>query len=157
MKNYEVLAEISAWTSSAYRQGILLSGIIYLYDIYWDIMSPDPIDNLKILRSLCGPSALQNVLLTTTQPSNVNPAKGKSSENSLRYYSSWRALIPEGAAIKKFKGTRKSGLELIDQLTKKEPKPLLIQQQIVEENKVLEETDAGILVKVLYPERGNRR
>ncbi|PUU72147.1 hypothetical protein B9Z19DRAFT_1012871, partial [Tuber borchii] len=94
-------------------------------------------------QKLCGPSALQNVFLATTQWSNANLAAEEWHENKLRNSIYWRALITEGVAIKRFMGTRESGLELIDQLMEKEPKPLLIQHQIVDENMTLEETDAG--------------
>ena len=98
---------------------------------------------LTVFQKLCGPIALQNVLLTTTQWSNVDPAEGKSSEDRLRNYYLWRGFIDKGATIKRFEGTRESGLELIDQLMKKEPKPLLIQDQMVKNNMALVETDVG--------------
>ena len=103
--------------------------------------------HLEMFQKLCGPSALLNVLLTTTQWSNVNLAAGERCEKGLRNYSYWGGLVAEGAAIERFMGTRESGLELIDQLMKKEPKPLLIQHQIVDEYMSLEETDVGKYIK----------
>ncbi|PUU72379.1 hypothetical protein B9Z19DRAFT_685111 [Tuber borchii] len=141
--DYEMLAEISDWMSSAYRQGTLLSGIIYLHNIHWLHENFWATEHLMMFQKLCGPSALQNVLLTTTQWSNANLAAEESRENTLRTSSHWRELITGGAAVKRFMGTRESGLELIDQLIKKEPKPLLIQHQMVDEDMILEETDVG--------------
>ena len=137
----DVLEEISAWASSAYRQGRLLSGIIYLHNISrksnWDTR------DIKIFHNLCGLRALQNVLLTTTKWSNVNQREGERREEILQDYELWGGLINKGTTVRRFMGTRESGLELIDQLMKKEPIPLLIQRQIVDENMALEETDAG--------------
>ena len=87
------------------------------------------------------------MLLTTTKWSKVNLAEGESYENSLRSYGNWRELVTKGATIKRFLGTRESGLDLIHKLMENEPKPLLIQQQIVEKNMTLAETDAGRFIK----------
>ena len=152
MSEREVLEEISAWTSSAYRQGRLLSGIIYLHNIRWPTMPGWAIRDVEMFQKLCGPNALQNVLLTTTQWSITNLAAGESNENTLRTSGHWRALISGGAAIKRFMG-RESGLELINQLMKKEPKPLLIQDQMVEKNMTLAKTDAGRLIKAQFRSR----
>ena len=144
MRDYDVLAELSAWTS-AYRQGRLLSGISYPHDIKLGLWSARglPSVHFGMLQKLCSPSALQNVLLTNTQWPKVDPEAGGSREKTLRDHSHWRELVAKGAAIERFMGTSESGLELIDKLMKKEPKPLLIQPQMVNEGKVLEETDAG--------------
>ncbi|PUU72376.1 hypothetical protein B9Z19DRAFT_1111768 [Tuber borchii] len=146
-RNYEILAEISAWTSSAYMQGKLLSGIIYLHNILWirELGSGTP--HLSILHGLCGSSALRNVLLATTQWSNPNLESGERNENVIRNSSYWRSLFARGATIERFMGTRESGLELINQLIEKEPKPLLIQHQMVDLNMTLEETDVGKCMK----------
>ena len=157
MSEYGVLAEISAWTSSAYMNGILLSGIIYLCNVNWAIMRDEAVRDLKTLQNLCGPSALQNVLLTTTQWSKANPLDGRSREETLRARCGWGELVTQGAAIERFLGTRESGLKLIHKLMKNEPKPLLIQHQIVNEAKALEETDAGKEMVSSFPHWRNLR
>ena len=101
-----------------------------------------------MLEKLCGPSALKNVLLTTTQWPNL--AQGESCERGLQKRGNhWGKLVTKGAAIGRFYGTRESGLELIQKLMEKEPKPLLIQHQMVNKGIVLEKTDAG--KKFLFP------
>jgi len=92
---------------------------------------------------MCGPDALQNVLLTTTQWSNVNPALGAEREGNLRHEDFWAGLISQGASLKRFMGTRESGLELITKLIEKEPKPLHIQDEMVEKGMALVDTDVG--------------
>ena len=145
MGDHEVLAEISAWTSSAYRKGILLSGIIYLSGIglsYLSTRTSLPV-HLGMFQKLCGSSALQNVLLTTTRWSNVYRVDEGRQEEHLRKSLYWKELVAKGATIERFMGTRESGLELIHKLIKKEPVSLLIQDQMVKENMTLAETDAG--------------
>ena len=92
---------------------------------------------------MCGTDALQNVLLTTTQWSNVNPALGESREKELRDGDFWGGLMDEGASVERFSGTRESGLDLVNKLMGKEPKPLLIQDQMVDKDMTLVETDVG--------------
>ena len=143
--DHEVLAEISAWASSAYRKGILLSGIIYLSGIGLSYLSTRTLlpVHLGMFQKLCGSSALQNVLLTTTRWSNVYRADEGRQEEHLRKSLYWKELVAKGATIERFMGTRESGLELIHKLIKKEPVSLLIQDQMVKENMTLAETDAG--------------
>ena len=147
MSCYEVLEEIGAWTSSAYRQGRLLSGTIYLTDITNRGTAGLVMEYLRVLRKLCGPRALQNVLLTTTQWSKVHRVKEASYEKGLQDCNYWKEFVTKGASIERFLGTRESGFELIHKLMNKEPKPLLIQDQMVEKNVTLSETDAGRFIK----------
>ena len=144
MSCWEVLEEIGAWTSSAYRQGRLLSGIIFLTDINRGADGLE-MEEVETLQELCGPSALQNVLLTTTKWSKLEDyrAQQESYEKDLRDTNYLRELVTKGAAIERFLGTRESGFELIHKLMNKEPKPLLIQHQMVEKNMTLAETDVG--------------
>ena len=96
-----------------------------------------------MFKSLCGEEVLENVLLTTTQWSNVDPAEGQDREDNLREPNLWGGLIGKGATLQRFKGTRESGLELINKLVSKTRKPLRIQDQIVRQQMTLYETDVG--------------
>ena len=138
----KVLTDICAWMSSNYRKGKLLSGIIYLHRITDVRMDGTSLKNFKMLQKMCGPDALPNVFLTTTQWSNVSPALGAEREENLRHMDFWGELIVQGASLEKFEG-RESGLELIYKLMEKEPKPLSIQDQMVEKGMTLVDTDAG--------------
>ena len=129
--------------SSNYREGKLLSGIIYLHRITDVRMDGTSLKNFKMLQKMCGPDALQNVFLTTTQWSNVSPALGEQRENNLRHEDFWAELIFQGASLERFMGTRESGLELIRKLIEKEPRLLHIQDQMVEKGMTLVETDVG--------------
>ena len=139
----KVLTDICAWMSSNYRKGKLLSGIIYLHRITDVRMDGTSLKNFKMLQKMCGPDALPNVFLTTTQWSNVSPALGAEREENLRHKDFWGELISQGASVEKFEGARESGLELIYKLMEKEPKPLSIQDQMVEKGMALVETEAG--------------
>jgi len=99
--------------------------------------------DLRLFQRLCGQEALENVLLTTTQWSSVDPAEGQAHEDNLRDEGLWGGLIGKGATVQRFNGTRESGLELILQLMSHKPKPLHIQDQIVRQDMALPETDAG--------------
>jgi len=139
----EVLQEIADWTSATYREAQLLSGIIYLHPITHTRMEGSAMRNLRMFQNLCGQEVLENVLLTTTQWSNVDPREGQAREVSLRDEGFWGGLISRGATLQRFHGTRESGLELILKLMSNTRKPLDIQDQIVEQNLTLLETSAG--------------
>ncbi|KAG0641243.1 P-loop containing nucleoside triphosphate hydrolase protein [Tuber brumale] len=143
----EILQEIADWTTRTYREKQLLSGIIYLHPITHTRMEGSAVRNLRMFRNLCGQEVLKNVLLTTTQWSNVDPAEGEYRESNLRNGDFWGGLVDKGATIQRFHGTRESGLELIRGLMSKERKPLGIQVQIVNQNMSLPETDAGKYIK----------
>jgi hypothetical protein len=139
----EVLREIADWASAIYKEKRLLSGIIYLHPITHTRMEGSSLKNLRMFQRLCGQKFLKNVLLTTTQWSNVDPSEGGVRENSLRNGDFWGGLIDKGATLQRFHGTRESGLELIRKLMPNERKPLDIQVQIVNQHMSLLETDAG--------------
>ncbi|PUU74167.1 hypothetical protein B9Z19DRAFT_906561, partial [Tuber borchii] len=139
----EILKEIADWTSKTYKKNQLLSGIIYLHPITHTRMEGSAMKNLRMFQRLCGQEVLENVLLTTTQWSKVDPTEGEFRENNLRDEGLWGGLIGKGATLQRFHGTRESGLELINKLVSKTRKPLHIQDQIVKQHLTLLQTDAG--------------
>jgi len=96
-----------------------------------------------MFQSLCGQEVLENVFLTTTQWSGVDPVEGQAREDNLRDEGLWGRLISKGASLQRFLGTRKSGLELIHRLMWNTRKLLDIQDQIVKHHMTLPETNAG--------------
>jgi len=96
-----------------------------------------------MFQRLCGQDVLENVLLTTTQWSNVDPVEGQAREDNLRDPGLWGGLIGKGATLQRFDGTRESGIELIQKLASNTRKPLNIQHQIVKQQMALPDTDAG--------------
>ena len=126
-----------------YRKGELLSGIIYLHNITDHRIDGSSPTCLRVYQKLCGQRSLKNVLLTTTQWSSVPQAQGERRETDLRSGNFCGRLLEKGATLTRFMGTRESGLELIHKLMKKEPKPLDIQNEMVEQSMTLLETAAG--------------
>ena len=96
-----------------------------------------------MFQSLCGQEVLENVFLTTTQWSNLNPVEAELREARLRNRGFWGALIDKGATLQRFQGTRESGFELIHRLMSNTRKVLDIQDQIVKQHMTLLETNAG--------------
>jgi len=139
-----VLSEICDWSSKTYKEKRLLSGIIYLHRITDLRMEGSAVKNLMMFKKLCGPGALKNVFLTTTQWSNVDQAAGEIRESSISGDPNfWGRLIDKGATVQRFYGTRESGLGLIVKMMQNQPEALDIQDQIVEQRKTIVETDAG--------------
>lgn len=78
--------------------------------------------NLRMFLESCGTGTVKNVLLTTTQCSNVNSVQGKEPEEILRDGGFWKELLSKGASLERFTGTRESGLALILKLMGKKPR-----------------------------------
>jgi chromosome segregation ATPase len=140
----DVLKEIVAWTSTAYKEKRLLSGIIYLHRISDVRMEGSALKNLRMFQKLCGENALHNVLLTTTQWSKVEQRQGEARESELKSKKEfWKPLLDRGANLERFHGDMQSGLALIHKLKSRVPKVLDIQEQIVDKKMDLIETSAG--------------
>ena len=139
----KVFTNICTWMSSNYKRGKFLSGIFYLHRITIVRIDGSSLKNLKMLQKMCDPDALQNVFLTTTQCSKVNPALGEAHEGNLRHEGFWAGLISQGASLERFMDTRESGLDLITKLIEKEPKPLYTQDEMEVKGMALVETEVG--------------
>jgi hypothetical protein len=143
--DFAILKEISDWTTSAYEQHRLLSGVIYLHRITDVRMEGTALRNLSMFHSLCGDKATGNVILTTSHWGNVNPAVGNMREKELLGTESfWGSLIADGAKTARFSGDAASGLELVDKFMGQEKMAMQIQVDIVDDKKAVAGTAAGV-------------
>jgi len=107
-------------------------------------MEGSRLHNLHMFRKLCGDGAMRNVLLTTTQWSNVSEAVGTRREAELLSNGNfWGELVANGARMKRYGGDRDSGLALIASLMKNNKVPLRIQHELVDQRMELQQTTAG--------------
>jgi hypothetical protein len=97
--------------------------------------------NTDIFEMVCGPGALKNVILVTTMWNTIDMATGSQREEELRT-DFWQSMITSGSRIARFESTYQSAWKILNQFTG-DALPLLLQKEMVEENKTLPQTTAG--------------
>jgi hypothetical protein len=100
--------------------------------------------NLAIFSGLCSDKVTENVILTTSHWSKVDPAVGNMREKELLGTEGfWGSPIADGAETARFSGDAASGLELVDKLEKV---AMQIQVDIVDDRKGVAGTAAGVVL-----------
>jgi hypothetical protein len=140
----DILDMIASWLGKSYHEGILLSGIIYLYRISDIRMSGSSLKNLKLFRKLCGSDNMKSVSLVTSMWDKVSLADGERRERDLVDSGGfWQAMISSGCSVKRHDGSIESAKNLVLELVEKSPVVLKLQQEIAD-GKTLIETEAGV-------------
>ena len=123
-----------------------LSGVIYTHRITDNRMSGSVCKNLDMFGRLCGDNAAERVRLVTTMWDKVKDRN--TAENRVKQLEGnfWKPLIDEGARHQKFENTPQSAWKIIRNATG-DPEALLLQEELVDAERRLNETTAG---KALY-------
>ena len=144
-----VLKEIATWLTDSYSHEIKLSGIIYLHRITDNRMGGSPHRNLRMFGELCGDQAVKKVVLVTTMWD-----RGKTDEQTHNqrerdlFDNYWKTMINYGASTARFLNSADSAWKIIDPILKHhETEVLLLQEELVDLKRALNETQAG---KTLY-------
>lgn len=98
-----------------------------------------------MFKKLCGKEALKNVILATTMWSNITPEKGAERESQLLSTPEfWGWMKAQGSTVRRHMGDRRSAVKIIDYFVdQKSHVTLEIQDQMVNQNKDLDQTSAG--------------
>jgi hypothetical protein len=142
----DVLSDIGFFLASTYKNGVRLSGIIYLHDITKNRMTHGGLSNLIMFQDLCGPEPLGNVVLATSRWSK-DPEQIKDEERFERELITspkyWGEMVKNESKVTRFRNTEESAHEILDMLVPKEKITLAIQEEMVKENLPIGETTAG--------------
>ncbi|KAI5991964.1 hypothetical protein EDD15DRAFT_2144532, partial [Pisolithus albus] len=138
----EVLHMIADWLARKYREGALLTGVIFTHEITDHWMLDSLYEALDILCCICGDKAARRVRLVTTMWDQVeDPGLAEITisqlENNL-----WKPLLDAGARHMRFENSKQSAWDIVKDLGA-EREPLLLQQELVDGAKHLYETFAG--------------
>lgn len=141
----EILLEIFAWLSMASTSKFKLAGINYLLRIPDVRIGGLDVANLKMFRGLCGDTNLRSVVLVTTMWDQMDRKTGENREARLKQDTNpWASNISHGSKVLRQDNKKVSGLEILRYLIGRRTKVTLnIQRELVEENKALNETEAG--------------
>lgn len=139
----EILEEIVHFLVLQYELGIKLRGIIYLHRITDNRMQGTAQRYFEMFQRLCGEKNLGHVLLMTTMWSELtDEGVGLRRESQLRR-EFWTNMENKGSQIRSFDGSRGMAQALVCRIMRKDPVVLRIQEELVDEEKRLDETDAG--------------
>ncbi|KAH6918111.1 P-loop containing nucleoside triphosphate hydrolase protein [Coprinopsis sp. MPI-PUGE-AT-0042] len=138
----EILRRIAVWLASSYDVGMQLGGVIYLYDI--SAMRSVPL-NLKTFEELCGSKAFDKIVIGTTKWSAAgddHAALYRLAELKREY---WAGLLDKGAKDLRIDNERESCKRGVNTLLAAGMirRALKIQQELVEEEKLVPHTEAG--------------
>ncbi|KAF8601787.1 hypothetical protein BDV93DRAFT_495419 [Ceratobasidium sp. AG-I] len=141
----EILAHISGFLATSYKEGYKLTGIIYLHRITDNRMGGVSRRTFNLLRELCGKDSLTNVLIVTNMWSDP-PTKGEQRreaqlEEDPKYF---KPALDEGAQLtQQLHNTEESTHNIIRLLLKKSPIVMRLQEELVDDGMELRDTGAG--------------
>ena len=120
-----------------------VTGIIYLHEISQARMFGTARKNLEMFRKLCGDEALGNVVLGTTKWGDVSLEKGQQREQQLGS-DYWKEMLQRGSVIMRVLADSASAWEIINHILKNDRVEFVrIQEELLELQKVIPDTDAG--------------
>ncbi|KAJ5384479.1 hypothetical protein N7517_002390 [Penicillium concentricum] len=127
---------------------VILHGIIYLHRITDRRMQGSAKKNFRMFKQLCGEDAAKNVILATTMWEDVALADAEKREAELiNTPDFWGFMINKGSQVRRHMNTKESAMRLIhifaSTKSSNHPMTLAIQNEMVNENKGLDETAAG--------------
>jgi len=107
--------------------------------------------NFRIFRELCGETTLRNVLVVTNMWGNVDPKIGEERERELGGNDKlFRPVLEKGGRLLRHDNTEASARTTLHHLVDNKAAALAIQHEIVDENRDLVHTSAGVeLVRTL--------
>ncbi|RSL74410.1 hypothetical protein CEP53_000243 [Fusarium sp. AF-6] len=142
----EILAEITEFLATQHALRMPLRGVLYLHKITDNKMTGSSLTYLRLLRSLVGEDALGNVVLVTSMWNKLrdedrNEALRREQELIDEY---WGPMQKKGSYVDQFDGTSESAFGLVYQLAGKESVVLDVQREIMDEDKSILGTAAGM-------------
>lgn len=127
-----------------------LAGVVYLYDISQTRMLGTTRKNLEMFRKLCGDDALKSVILATTKWGKIDNQTGEQRESQLRQ-KFWKEMIENGSSMCRYFRTNASAWEMLHTILQErfDSTVLQIQKEVVDSEKLIPDTDAGMHLREL--------
>lgn len=140
----QILQAITNELARLYVDRIPLSGVIYLHDITAERLGGSAQRYLKMFTEIVGTNALRNVTLLTTKWDRMPMAYNVTKETQLKE-GPWKCLIRGNATVRRISQAdgHDAYIAIVKEVLKNVATTLLIQSQLVNEGRPLNETDAG--------------
>ncbi|EMD41344.1 hypothetical protein CERSUDRAFT_89911 [Gelatoporia subvermispora B] len=141
----EIFNQIAEFLSSMYRQGTILHGVLYLHRISDVRVGGVARRNFAMFQKICGEEAMTNVAIATTRWNEVDEMTGIRREMELRTKDIFfKPAVDGGAKLLRHDRDLASAQDIVRELLMKQPKPLLLQTEIVHQGKAPSDTAAGM-------------
>ncbi|KAI8633025.1 P-loop containing nucleoside triphosphate hydrolase protein [Xylariaceae sp. FL1651] len=139
----EILEQITKFLGTQYALGLALKGIIFLHRITDIRVQGSTLSSMVMFREICGDHALKNVVLMTTFWDLLDDKSvGAQRQQELRE-DFWCEMISKGSQVRQFDGSQDMAEALVIRLVGQNPIVLQIQQDIMQQGKLLEDTTVG--------------
>jgi GTPase SAR1 family protein len=115
----DILNSIADYMKEAGREGVYLSGLVYLHSISDVRMKGSSISNMRLFRALCGEDNLKKVIIATTKWEDTDPEISKQRFEELKDTTPkgvWSAYVAEGTQICRVSDNTASATALIRKL-----------------------------------------
>lgn len=153
----ETLRVLATYLSASYAQNIFIHGIIYLHPIANNRMSGSSKRNIDMFKALCGYSTYDNVAIATTFWNRQERRDFLQREAELRDNSAFfGGIVADGARLfrhgefgldaQHLRDSARSIVRHVIVRSRLAPVVLLIQHELVDEHKALDQTTAGVAV-----------
>ncbi|KAJ3569541.1 hypothetical protein NP233_g4983 [Leucocoprinus birnbaumii] len=163
----QILTLINEWLKTTYKRDVKLSGLIYLHPITHNRMAGIPYRNLRMFGELCGDVAMSQVVLVTTMWERLGLYEGQEGEEGQKVGERrvqelrnkfWKELIEKGSEVDALKkATTEEAWRVVNKLIERrkdlEKTAVLLQQEVVDKNIALKETQAGQALYTDYQKR----
>ncbi|KDQ53007.1 hypothetical protein JAAARDRAFT_39720 [Jaapia argillacea MUCL 33604] len=145
----EILKMIGNWLAKTYGNKVKLAGILYLHRISDNRMSGSPLKNLRMFGKLCGDTAARRVVLVSSMWDRLQDQELARRREAELKDNFWRGMLDNGASIDRSANSSESAWRIVRKVVqnKEEREALLLQEEMVDLQKHLNETEAG---KALY-------
>ncbi|KAI0091159.1 P-loop containing nucleoside triphosphate hydrolase protein [Irpex rosettiformis] len=149
MSDTDVLKLIASYLTTTYEHGFKLSGVIYMHRITDRRVGGISKKNFGMLRKLCGDETLENVAIVTTMwDQESSEEKGTAREQELMTDPLFfKHVVDKGAQMLRHDNGSVSARNIVSRFISKSPVTLRIQKELVDENKDIGDTAAGIAVQ----------
>lgn len=153
----ETLRVLATYLSASYAQNVFIHGIVYLHCIANNRMNWSSKRNIDMFIALCGYSTYSNVVIATTFWNQPERQSFIQREAELRDDSDFfGGIVAEGARLFRhgefgqdswqLRGSARSIVRHVVAQSRLTPVVLLIQHELVDEHKALDQTTAGVVV-----------
>ncbi|EEB97743.1 hypothetical protein MPER_02872, partial [Moniliophthora perniciosa FA553] len=153
----DILKMIGTYLADTYKGGKKLAGVVYLHRISDVHMGGTSTRNFKLFRELCGESTLNNVVIATNMWGLVDPAIAEAREIELQNEEIFfKPTIEKGATFVRHLNSVESAHSILRPLVGKQPQALQIQMEMVDQQKDVFQTTAGIELQREVQEQSKR-
>lgn len=144
----EILEEIAYWLTTAYDNGVMVSGLVFLHRITDPRLQGSSLRALTLFKKICGTENYKGVVLATTRWDELIPSERFMASSRQKELCDndqfWGDIRRGGGQAIALSAARIDALKILKHFIRKDERyTLAIQEEMIDEGKRLHETAAG--------------